>query len=163
MAFWKDSMINRLSNLINRNRSAAKILQVLCFSFESQIECFVSKIGRFGSWIEVFSHPGWQNGTTCGTQLFLLNRVLHLYFTALTQNHFYSFYQLSTALATFRSYQTIPLIGSFLIWISIYHNPRAKRLLILKLINRWPWNCGSCCIYTTNESPKATELSWVID
>ena len=30
MAFWKESMINRLSNLINRNRSAAKILQVLC-------------------------------------------------------------------------------------------------------------------------------------
>ena len=30
MAFWKDSMINRLSNLINRNRSAAKISQVLC-------------------------------------------------------------------------------------------------------------------------------------
>ena len=28
--FWKDSMINRLSNLINRNRSAAKISQVLC-------------------------------------------------------------------------------------------------------------------------------------
>ena len=25
MAFWKDSMINRLSNLINRNRSAVKI------------------------------------------------------------------------------------------------------------------------------------------
>ena len=24
MAFWKESMINRLSNLINRNRSAAK-------------------------------------------------------------------------------------------------------------------------------------------
>ena len=30
VAFWKESMINRLSNLINRNRSAAKILQVLC-------------------------------------------------------------------------------------------------------------------------------------
>ena len=30
MAFWKESMINRLSNLINRNRSEAKILQVLC-------------------------------------------------------------------------------------------------------------------------------------
>ena len=26
----KESMINRLSNLINRNRSAAKISQVLC-------------------------------------------------------------------------------------------------------------------------------------
>ena len=32
IAFWKDSMINRLSNLINRNRSAAKISQVLCSS-----------------------------------------------------------------------------------------------------------------------------------
>ena len=30
MASWKESMINRLSNLINRNRSAAKISQVLC-------------------------------------------------------------------------------------------------------------------------------------
>ena len=30
MAFWKESMINRLSNLINRNRLAAKISQVLC-------------------------------------------------------------------------------------------------------------------------------------
>ena len=29
-ASWKESMINRLSNLINRNRSAAKISQVLC-------------------------------------------------------------------------------------------------------------------------------------
>ena len=32
MASWKESMINRLSNLINRNRSAAKISQVLCSS-----------------------------------------------------------------------------------------------------------------------------------
>ena len=32
MAFWKESMINRLSNLINRNRSADKISQVLCSS-----------------------------------------------------------------------------------------------------------------------------------
>ena len=30
MASWKESMINRLSNLINRNCSAAKISQVLC-------------------------------------------------------------------------------------------------------------------------------------
>ena len=30
MAFWKESMNNRLSNLLNRNRSAAKISQVLC-------------------------------------------------------------------------------------------------------------------------------------
>lgn len=34
MAFWKESMINRLSNLINRNRSAAKISQVLCSSLQ---------------------------------------------------------------------------------------------------------------------------------
>ena len=32
MASWKESMINRLSNLINRNRSAAKLSQVLCSS-----------------------------------------------------------------------------------------------------------------------------------
>ena len=32
MASWKESMINRLSNIINRNRSAAKISQVLCSS-----------------------------------------------------------------------------------------------------------------------------------
>ena len=32
MSSWKESMINRLSNLINRNRSAAKISQVLCSS-----------------------------------------------------------------------------------------------------------------------------------
>ena len=30
MASWKESMINRLSNLKNCNRSAAKISQVLC-------------------------------------------------------------------------------------------------------------------------------------
>ena len=29
MAFWKESMINRLSNSINRNRSAAKISKVM--------------------------------------------------------------------------------------------------------------------------------------
>ena len=31
----KESMINRLSNLINRNRSSAKISQVLCSSWNS--------------------------------------------------------------------------------------------------------------------------------
>ena len=31
-AFWKESLINRLSKLINRNRSAAKMSQVLCSS-----------------------------------------------------------------------------------------------------------------------------------
>ena len=30
MAFWKDSMINRLLNLNNRNRATAKMSQVLC-------------------------------------------------------------------------------------------------------------------------------------
>ena len=38
MASWKESMINRLSNLINRNRSAAKISQVLCSSGEGKME-----------------------------------------------------------------------------------------------------------------------------
>ena len=37
MAFWKESMINRLSNLINRNRSAAKISQVLCSNINTLI------------------------------------------------------------------------------------------------------------------------------
>ena len=37
MVFWKESMINRLSNLINRNRSAAKISQVLCCNDRSKI------------------------------------------------------------------------------------------------------------------------------
>ena len=37
MAFWKESMINRLSNLINRNRSAAKISQVLCSSADASV------------------------------------------------------------------------------------------------------------------------------
>ena len=37
MASWKESMINRLSNLINRNRSAAKISQVLCSSIHTYI------------------------------------------------------------------------------------------------------------------------------
>ena len=32
MASWKESMINRLSNLINRNHSVTKISQVLCSS-----------------------------------------------------------------------------------------------------------------------------------
>ena len=35
MSSWKESMINRLSNLINRNRSAAKISQVLCSSLDT--------------------------------------------------------------------------------------------------------------------------------
>ena len=38
MAFWKESMINQLSNLINRNRSAAKISQVLCSNQESSLD-----------------------------------------------------------------------------------------------------------------------------
>ena len=38
MAFWKESMINRLSKLINRNRWAAKISQVLC-SIRYAIQC----------------------------------------------------------------------------------------------------------------------------
>ena len=35
MSSWKESMINRLSNLINRNRSAAKISQVLCSNLDT--------------------------------------------------------------------------------------------------------------------------------
>ena len=39
--FWKESMINRLSNLINRNRSAVKISQALCSNsyirFDNQV------------------------------------------------------------------------------------------------------------------------------
>ena len=38
MASWRESMINRLSNLINRNRSAAKISQVLCSSGEGVVD-----------------------------------------------------------------------------------------------------------------------------
>ena len=34
MAFWKASMINRWSNIINRNRSARKISQVLCSTYD---------------------------------------------------------------------------------------------------------------------------------
>ena len=36
MSSWKEPMINRLSNLINRNRSAAKTSQVLCSSSGGQ-------------------------------------------------------------------------------------------------------------------------------
>ena len=36
-ASWKESMINRLSNLINRNRSAAKISQVLCSNANTRL------------------------------------------------------------------------------------------------------------------------------
>ena len=49
MAFWKDTMINRLSNLINRNRSAAKISQVLCSSdsaHENIAHNFLAKLDR---------------------------------------------------------------------------------------------------------------------
>ena len=36
-------MINRLSNLINRNRSAAKISQVLCSNIDTIIEAHVHR------------------------------------------------------------------------------------------------------------------------
>ena len=45
MAFWKESMINRLSNLINRNRSAAKISQVLCSSIYVEDITLLHKLG----------------------------------------------------------------------------------------------------------------------
>ena len=38
-AFWKESMINWLSNLINRNRSAAKILcSILCLNAPQDVQ-----------------------------------------------------------------------------------------------------------------------------
>ena len=40
-ASWKESMINRLSNLINRNRSVAKISQVLCSSTKSMLKFYL--------------------------------------------------------------------------------------------------------------------------
>jgi len=46
MAFWKESMINRLSNLINRNRLAAKISQGLCSS-NYPVHALVSTIVEF--------------------------------------------------------------------------------------------------------------------
>ena len=49
MSSWKESMINRLSNLINRNRSAAKISQVLCSSdsaHENIAHNFLAKLDR---------------------------------------------------------------------------------------------------------------------
>ena len=62
MAFWKESMINRLSNLINRNRSAAKISQVLCSSHNVHI-CGLTMIQEIltlypdGSEISAFDPP----------------------------------------------------------------------------------------------------------
>ena len=44
MASWKESMINRLSNLINRNRSAAKISQVLCSNIHTKNTLFVKLV-----------------------------------------------------------------------------------------------------------------------
>ena len=46
MAFWKESMINRLPNLINRNRSAAKISQVLC----SNMNTYLHEYGIWKGW-----------------------------------------------------------------------------------------------------------------
>ena len=47
MASWKESMINRLSNLINRNRSAAKISQVLCSNCDPITRSNVNHISLF--------------------------------------------------------------------------------------------------------------------
>ena len=55
MASWKESMINRLSNLINCNHSAAKISQVLCS--DSYVPGFVRQCLEFllpASWQECF-------------------------------------------------------------------------------------------------------------
>ena len=45
MAFWKDSMINQLSNIINHNRSAAKISQVL-YPTENKHGFLVTSLAR---------------------------------------------------------------------------------------------------------------------
>ena len=59
MAFWKDLMINWLSNLINHNRSAAKISQVLCSNQDSTI----------GTDFEPKMPHLWDQGSTIGPSL----------------------------------------------------------------------------------------------
>ena len=51
MAFWKESMINWFSNLINRNRSAAKISQVLCSSSRSSERVRLAKVEPQVRWL----------------------------------------------------------------------------------------------------------------
>ena len=55
---FKDSMIDQLSNLINRNRSAAKISQVLCSDENGSIPFLfgISKITR-----QFYVTKEWQN------------------------------------------------------------------------------------------------------
>ena len=50
MAPWKESMINRLSNLINRNRSAAEISQILCSNPNARSSVF-RFFGVHKSWV----------------------------------------------------------------------------------------------------------------
>ena len=57
MAFWKDSMINRLSNLINRNRSAAEISQVLCSSAETHTVVDFSTFTKAKRWAALIGGP----------------------------------------------------------------------------------------------------------
>ena len=60
MAFWKDSMINWLSNIINRNHSAAKISQVLCssiFPLRPELYSFLTRPEHWAHWLhKEFSH-----------------------------------------------------------------------------------------------------------
>ena len=56
MASWKESMINRLSNLINCNRSASKISQVLCstilpicYQAEMQESGLMAQFGQYSN------------------------------------------------------------------------------------------------------------------
>ena len=59
MAFWKESMINRVSNLINRNRSAAKISQVLCSSKYTKHVMIYPNIAHFRLyWLQQISSLG---------------------------------------------------------------------------------------------------------
>ena len=63
MAFWKESMINRLSNLINRNRSTDKMSQVLCSSIHRKTLCAPSLKSNFGNFIihaELVGSHGWR-------------------------------------------------------------------------------------------------------
>ena len=59
MASWKESMIYRLSNLINRNRSAAKISQVLCSIiypiFAGECKQNINWISdTFAAWVQLY-------------------------------------------------------------------------------------------------------------
>ena len=73
MAFWKESMINRLSNLINRNRSAAKISQVLCSNYNPHNATGKGKAKeKEKTMVDVFLNFCWMitvKSTTCNVAL----------------------------------------------------------------------------------------------